>query len=71
MPVLDAKALDIDPEGMAFLRSVIKPEAGRTTSRAEPAARLQPAPPFEVPLPAGGKAPRRRVRREAAPVPAA
>jgi hypothetical protein len=25
MPVLDAKALDTDPEGMAFLRSVIRP----------------------------------------------
>ncbi len=25
MPVLDARALDIDPKGMAFLRSVLRP----------------------------------------------
>jgi hypothetical protein len=27
MPCLDATALDTDPEGMAFLRSVLKPDA--------------------------------------------
>jgi hypothetical protein len=26
MPVLDAKALDIDPAGMAFLRAVLRPD---------------------------------------------
>ena len=25
MPVLDAKALEIDPQGMAFLKSVLRP----------------------------------------------
>ena len=29
MPFLDAKALDVDPEGMAFLRSVIRPNFER------------------------------------------
>ena len=29
MPFLDAKALETDPEGMAFLRSVIGPHARR------------------------------------------
>jgi len=28
MPVLDATALESDPEGLAFLRSVLRPEPG-------------------------------------------
>jgi hypothetical protein len=27
MPILDAKALETDPEGMAFLRAVIRPKS--------------------------------------------
>ena len=46
MPFLDAKALETDPDGMAFLRSVIRPkfekeEAASTRSDAPPTA--QPA----------------------------
>jgi hypothetical protein len=35
MPVLDATALESDPDGMAFLRAVIRPtlERGATASR--------------------------------------
>ena len=29
MPFLDAKALDNDPDGMAFLRSVIRPNSAQ------------------------------------------
>jgi hypothetical protein len=29
VPFLDAKALDIDPDGMAFLRAVIRPNFDR------------------------------------------
>ena len=32
MPCLDAKALENDPDGMAFLRSVLRPEAGEVLS---------------------------------------
>ena len=39
MPFLDAKALEIDPEGMAFLRSILKPET----------AEVRPAPSLPVP----------------------
>jgi hypothetical protein len=37
MPVLDAKALEIDPKGMAFLKSVLRPIT------------LPPVPPREIP----------------------
>jgi hypothetical protein len=29
MPVLEAKAIDLDPEGLAFLRRVIRPDFER------------------------------------------
>lgn len=32
MPCLDAKALENDPDGMAFLRSVLRPEADEVRS---------------------------------------
>lgn len=63
MPVLDARALESDPDGMAFLRAVIRPTAerdstvsgrpsGRKPKRSEPAFDPQ----GEVPLvPAASK----------------
>ena len=35
MPVLDAKALETDPEGMAFLRSVLRPTADKEAAGSE------------------------------------
>lgn len=46
MPFLDADALEIDPAGMAFLRSVIEPklEADRPAEATPgPSQRLRPA----------------------------
>jgi len=68
MPVLDAKALETDPEGMAFLRAVLKP-AGGQKGAASGAARPEPNPAFAVPLKA--ECPRRPRPRKAAPAPAA
>jgi hypothetical protein len=53
MPFLDAKALETDPEGMAFLRSVIGPKSRRkkgagTRLRATDQAHAQAAPPCRV-----------------------
>ena len=44
MPVLDAKALDIDPAGMAFLRAVVRPdfEHEEAVTRPSPAKRFKP-----------------------------
>jgi hypothetical protein len=66
MPFLDAKALEIDPEGMAFLRSILKPE----TAEVRPAPSLPvpglPSPataaPEERAAPRGPDAPTARVR---------
>jgi hypothetical protein len=67
MPCLDAKALEIDPEGMAFLRSVLRQN--------EDAAAAVPALPEPAMSPPGLTAPSRacvpaKVRRprRAAPV---
>ncbi len=46
MPVLDAKALEIDPQGMAFLRSVL-----RQKPVAAPIASKELAPRKELPQP--------------------
>ena len=43
MPFLNAKALDTDPDGMAFLRAVIRPDFEREES-VLPALRKEPAP---------------------------
>jgi hypothetical protein len=51
MPFLDAKALETDPDGMAFLRAVLKPDAGSAGSVREPLARPKPGLSFEAPLP--------------------
>jgi hypothetical protein len=37
MPFLDAKALETDPEGMAFLRAVIRPRSRRRKAAPRPA----------------------------------
>ena len=42
MPVLDAKALETDPDGMAFLRSVIRPDFEREPRACPPLPRSQP-----------------------------
>jgi hypothetical protein len=53
MPVLDANALETDPEGMAFLRAVLKPTAEKQGSApgfdacAEAKRAFQVAPPTE------------------------
>jgi hypothetical protein len=65
MPCLDAKALETDPEGMAFLRSVLRPDAGEAP--AVPAL-PQPMPlpmAMAAPVPAGLPARARRSRRAA------
>jgi hypothetical protein len=58
MPVLDAKALETDPEGMAFLRAVLGPAAEKKQSSApvsdacaEPRRALQVATPSASDLP--------------------
>ena len=43
MPFLNAKALDIDPDGMAFLRAVIRPDFERE-ELVLPAGRKEPGP---------------------------
>jgi hypothetical protein len=43
MPFLDAKALETDPEGMAFLRSVIRPNF-KEEEAASPLVRQEPRP---------------------------
>ena len=63
MPCLDAKALETDPEGMAFLRSVLRPDAGEA-----PAVPALPRPiplPMAAPVPVGLPARARRSRRAA------
>ena len=43
MPFLDAKALETDPDGMAFLRAVIRPGFEREPAASRP--RQDPHPP--------------------------
>lgn len=49
MPFLDAKALETDPDGMAFLRSVIRPNFKQDEAVAPPVARADPRRAFQVP----------------------
>ena len=70
MPCLDAKALETDPEGMAFLRSVLRPDAGATQTvplLPEPAASSSVV---LAPVPAALPAKTRHPRRSAALQPA-
>jgi hypothetical protein len=43
VPFLNAKALEIDPDGMAFLRAVIRPDFEREKA-ATPSLREEPQP---------------------------
>jgi hypothetical protein len=58
MPFLDAKALENDPDGMAFLRAVIKPGLEKEEAALRPSLRTDPprveaaAPGRADPLPA-------------------
>jgi hypothetical protein len=72
MPFLDAKALETDPEGMAFLRAVLGPARGQDGPGFRPAARPEPSLPFDASLPGEAEVPLGRLPREAAaPPPAA
>jgi hypothetical protein len=56
MPVLDAKALETDPEGMAFLRAVLGPPAAKkqgsvSDACAEPRLAVQVATPSANDMP--------------------
>jgi hypothetical protein len=42
MPFLDAKALENDPDGMAFLRAVIKPGPEKDEAALRPSLRSDP-----------------------------
>ena len=44
MPFLDAKALETDPDGMAFLRSVIKTGLEKEEAALRPLLRQDPPP---------------------------
>ena len=69
MPFLDAKALETDPDGLAFLRAVLKPTAKRAPSDPHGAAPAESRPPFIPPCPAQGEMPR-AISREALAAPA-
>ncbi len=69
MPFLDAKALETDPDGLAFLRAVLKPTAKRAPSDPHGAAPAESRPPFIPPGPAQGEMPR-AISREALAAPA-
>ena len=74
MPFLDAKALETDPDGMAFLRAVLTPTAKKQGTAAAPdsnaCAELRRA--FEVAVPPASEMPITPATSErAAPAPAA
>jgi hypothetical protein len=50
MPFLDAKALEIDPDGMAFLRAVIRPSSDKEEPALRPVAGPEVRPSLQVPL---------------------
>jgi hypothetical protein len=49
MPVLTAKALETDPEGMAFLRSVIRPTFEQEEATSPPVAKVPQQAPEAAP----------------------
>jgi hypothetical protein len=57
MPFLDAKALETDPDGLAFLRAVLKPAAQRAPSDPHGTAPAASRPPFLPPSPPQGEMP--------------
>jgi len=69
MPFLDAKALETDPDGLAFLRAVLKPTAKRAPSDPHGDAAAESHPPFIPPCPAPGEVPR-AISRDALAAPA-
>jgi hypothetical protein len=70
MPFLDAKALETDPEGLAFLRAVLKPAAKRAMSDLQIAAAAEPRQAFAPPRPPQGEAPPPILREATAAAPA-
>jgi hypothetical protein len=48
MPFLDANALETDPEGMAFLRAVLRPSAEKQGSAPAPDTCAGPRQSFQV-----------------------
>jgi hypothetical protein len=72
MPFLDAEALETDPDGMAFLRAVLKPEGRQKGAAPGSVVCPEPNPPFTVPLPPQGDGPLSPISRKATvPSPAA
>jgi hypothetical protein len=69
MPFLDAKALETDPDGLAFLRAVLKPAAQRAPSDPHGAAPAESRPPFIPACPPQGEMPL-AMSREAPAAPA-
>ena len=55
MPFLDAKALETDPDGLAFLRAVLKPTAKRAPSDPHGAAPAELAPALHPAGPRAGR----------------
>jgi hypothetical protein len=70
MPVLDAKALDIDPAGMAFLRAVVRPdfEHEEAATRPLPKKFQPPSPDSEAQPDAAYELKKPKLARAAAPV---
>ena len=64
MPFLDAKALETDPDGMAFLRPVIRRDFEQEEAAVPRLVGKGPQP-FEAPSRGEAKAPRSPVRSEA------
>jgi hypothetical protein len=71
MPFLDAKALETDPDGMAFLRAVLRQDAGPASPARPHLERPEAALPFEVPPLPGAAVSLGPIPREVAPAPAA
>lgn len=69
MPFLTAKALEIDPDGMAFLSAVIRPDLERETAARPPERKTTPLA-FQISPPQSDPSPI-EVRCETQPVPVA
>jgi hypothetical protein len=71
MPFLNAEALETDPDGMAFLRAVIRPTFAQEEAASPPVSRPEPRRAFQVPLPSEGERTRSPVAATPEAVPAA
>ena len=69
MPFLNAKALETDPEGMAFLRSVIRPTFEQEEAASPPVARADQKRRFDAAPPAEGEAAEVQPPAATAPLP--